>query len=56
VSNSALDRTDEAQRNVTQALAINPQITVDVLGTRIPFRDPSTTERLTGLLRQAGLR
>ena len=53
---SALGRVDEARQYVAQALAINPQITVDALIARVPFRDSSTTERLVGLLRQAGLR
>ncbi len=54
--NSALGRGDEARHYVAQALAINPQITVDIFRARVPFRDPSTTERLVGLLQQAGLR
>ena len=52
----ALGRMDEARRYVSQARAINPQITVDVLRARLPFRDLSTTERFVGWLRQAGLR
>ena len=53
--NSALGRADEARQYVAKARAINPQITVDALMARVPFRDSSTTERLVGLLRQAGL-
>ena len=55
-SKSALGQTNEARRYVTQALAINPQINVDLLSTRTPFKDPSTRERLINGLRQAGLK
>jgi adenylate cyclase len=55
-ANAALGRMDEARQYVAQALAINPQITVEELRSRTPFRDASTAESLTDLLRQAGMR
>jgi adenylate cyclase len=52
---SALGHMDEARQYVARALAVNPQMTVDVLASRLPFRDPSTTERLMQGMRAAGV-
>jgi adenylate cyclase len=54
-SHMMLGNRAEAQRYAAQALAINPQLSVDVLGSRMPFRDMSLWTERAELLRQAGI-
>ena len=45
----------QAERYAAQALAINPQLRVDVLATRMPFRDPSLWDTRADQLRRLGI-
>jgi adenylate cyclase len=54
-SHIALGNQAEAQRYAAQALAINPQLRVDLLASRMPFRDPSLWNTRAEMMRSAGI-
>jgi adenylate cyclase len=50
-----LGNLEEAQQYVIRAKALNPQISIDLLKSRLPFKNPSTTTQLLEGARMAGL-
>jgi tetratricopeptide (TPR) repeat protein len=46
---------EEARNHVAQALEINPQLSVEALRGRIPFKDQGLPEAITDALRKTGL-
>ena len=51
----ALNRPDEAERIVREAVGGNPDLTTSGFIEREPYRDPAKARELSRLLRQAGL-
>jgi adenylate cyclase len=54
-SHIALGNQEEAQRYAAQALALNPNLRVDLLAIRMPFRDPSLWDTWADMMRSAGI-
>jgi adenylate cyclase len=52
---SATGQEEQASYHLSQALAINPQISLQVLKERLPFKDQALLDELFDGLRQAGL-
>jgi TolB-like protein/cytochrome c-type biogenesis protein CcmH/NrfG len=54
-SHAALGNEEEAQRYAAQALALNPQVRVDLMAVRMPFRDPSLWDTRADMMRSVGI-
>jgi tetratricopeptide (TPR) repeat protein len=52
---SELGREIEARAEAAEVLRISPNLSLDILMQRLPFKDPATTERYLTALRKAGL-
>jgi adenylate cyclase len=53
---SELGREEEARAHVAEALRTNPQLSLEVLRQRVPFKDTAPSERISDALRKAGLK
>jgi adenylate cyclase len=49
-------RPDEARREAAEMFRRSPETTLEVWRQRLPYKDPSSTERCIGALREAGLK
>jgi len=54
-SHIALGNEEEARRYAAQALALNPQISVDLMASRMPFKDASLWDTRAAFMRRAGI-
>ena len=52
---SELGREEEARAEVAEVLKISPNLSLEVLRQRVPFKDPAILERMLAALRKAGL-
>ena len=51
-----LDRNDEAQAEVDEILRIYPKYTLEIMGKKAPYKNPTDRDRLIGAMRKAGLK
>jgi tetratricopeptide (TPR) repeat protein len=56
VTYSELGRQEEARAEVAEVLRLSPNLSVEGLRQRLPFKDRAQTERYLGALRKAGLK